>query len=112
MEHFLSSLAGCICILAPALAQELGMEAQGLQTVVEGTLDVRRFLAEDGVKPGFRTVRVRVRLKTREPQVQVDCLKEDFERRCPFHYMLKETGALVDSQWEAVSPEQRRQAVG
>jgi len=104
MEHFLSSLAGCVCIITPALAQELEMEIQGLQVQVEGSLDVRGFLGQDGIRPAFSTVKVHVRLKTRESQEQANHLKEEFERRCPFHYMLVESGASLDSRWEAVPP--------
>jgi len=104
MEHFLSSLAGCICVLTPALAQDLGIEIRNLEAEVEGTLDVRGFLGENGVKPAFYMLKIRVRLKSHEPQDRIDRLREEFERRCPFHYMLKETGASLDSRWEAIRP--------
>ena len=102
IEHFLSALGGCICILGSALAQKLGLDVRALEVEVEGALDVRGFLAEDGVRSRFGTVRTRVKVTTREAQERIYRLREEFERRCPVTTMLEDAGTVLDSSWLAV----------
>ncbi len=109
IEHFLAAFGGCICILGSALAREMGLDVRGLEAEGEGTLDVRGFLAEDGITSQFRTVKARVLVATNETQEQIDRLKVEFERRCPFHTMLVNAGTALDSQWEAIRPRGRGQ---
>jgi uncharacterized OsmC-like protein len=64
VEHLLGALAGCVTVVGHLVADERGIEIDGLATHVEGDLDPRTYRGEttgsDDPRAGFQSIRVTV----------------------------------------------------
>lgn len=65
VEHLLHALASCVTTSMVAHAAVRGIEIQGLESELEGDIDLRGFLGIDpNVPRGYTNVRVRFKVKT------------------------------------------------
>ena len=69
VEYVLHALAGCLTTTLVYHAAARGIEIRGVESTLEGDLDVRGLLAiDDGVRPGFREIRVTFRIDSDAPE--------------------------------------------
>lgn len=84
VEAALGALLACQTVTYRFWAARLGIVLDDVELDAEGDLDVRGFFGlEPGVRPGFSTVRVRVRLVGPESQERYDELARVVEEHCP-----------------------------
>ena len=59
VEVMLSSLSGCLNVVAHIVAKEMGYDLKGLEINIEGDLDPLRFMGRsDAQRAGFKEIRV------------------------------------------------------
>jgi putative redox protein len=86
VEHALIALASCQAVTYRFWAAQLGIELDSLEVVAEGDLDVRGFFGfDDGVRPGFTSVRLTVTPSGPEPAERYQQLADAVDAHCPVY---------------------------
>lgn len=86
VEHALIALASCQAITYRFWAAQLGIELEDLEVIAEGDLDVRGFFGfDDGVRPGFTSVRLKVIPSGPEPAERYQQLADAVDAHCPVY---------------------------
>ncbi|WP_038038257.1 OsmC family protein [Thermorudis peleae] len=89
VELLLLALGACQEITYSVLAHQLGIQLDGVEIDLTGTLDLRGFLGLDpNIRPGFTKIEMRVRLQSPEPEERLRELAERVARVCPVEDML------------------------
>ena len=84
VEVALGSLIACQVVTYRFWADRLGIALEGVDVEAEGDLDVRGFFGlDDGVRPGFGAVRLRVALSGPESPQRYEELKAAVDAHCP-----------------------------
>ena len=84
VEHALIALASCQAITYRFWAAKLGIELDGLEVTAEGDLDVRGFFGfDDGVRPGFTSVRLQITPTGPESAERYQELADAVDAHCP-----------------------------
>jgi uncharacterized OsmC-like protein len=84
VESALAGLLSCQVVTYRFWAAKLDIPLEDVQVDVEGDLDVRGFFGlEDGVRPGFGEVRVKVRLGGPASPDQYRALQAAVDQHCP-----------------------------
>jgi uncharacterized OsmC-like protein len=84
VEYALIALGSCQAITYRLWAAQLGIALESVRVEVEGDLDVRGlFGISDSVRPGFSTVRLRVRLSGPESAERYEELSSAVDAHCP-----------------------------
>jgi len=84
VELVLAALGTCQEIVYAVYAPRAGVELEGVEVDVEGTLDPRGFLGVSGeARPGFESVRYRVRIQSPSEPEKVRELVRLVEEHCP-----------------------------
>lgn len=82
-DMLLEALAACAGVTLKAVATALEFDLKGGQVKVEGDLDFRGTLGVAKDAPvGFREIRMRFELETKEPRERIDTLAKLTERYC------------------------------
>lgn len=82
-EILLSALGGCITMVALGRAQMQHFQLDDFAVEVEGDRDTRGSKGSDQVRPGFLEIRIKVRMKSPEPQDRCDEFVRYVESLCP-----------------------------
>jgi putative redox protein len=100
----LASLATCQEITYRLYADALNIPLTGVAVRIEGDLDLRGFFAvEDGVRPGYRSIRATVRLDSPAPEADLTRLQETVNRHCPVLDIVQ-CATPVEISYERVLP--------
>jgi len=84
VEHALIALASCQAITYRFWAAKLGIELDGLEVTAAGDLDVRGFFGfDDGVRPGFTSVRLQITPTGPESAERYQELADAVDAHCP-----------------------------
>lgn len=84
VEHLLAALGSCQVISYQVWAEKLGLRLDAVDVSLAGDIDLRGFFGlEPGVRPGFGSIRVEVRLSGPETAVRYAELVRAVERHCP-----------------------------
>lgn len=84
LEHFLSSIAGCICAIARIKAKQERIELRGVKVNIEADIDKMFLLGKttEG-RAGFTEIRSFIELDADMSQEEKEKFIEEVERRCP-----------------------------
>lgn len=105
-ELLLASLASCQEITYRLYADALDIPLTSVAVRIEGDLDLRGFFAaEDGVRPGFQSIRAVVQLDSPAPESELTRLKETVDRHCPVLDIVQRA-TPVEISYERVPPRQ------
>lgn len=84
VETALAALLACQVVTYRVWAARLGVPLDAVEAEVEGDLDVRGFYGlDDGVRPGFGAVRLRVRLRGPASDDDYRALQAAVDEHCP-----------------------------
>lgn len=84
LEYFLMSLAGCLASVARIIAHQKKIQLRALSLSVEGDLDLDVLVGKNQVnRPGFRDIKVKVKLDADLSPAEKVAFLEEVERRCP-----------------------------
>ncbi|HSF26520.1 MAG TPA: OsmC family protein [Actinomycetes bacterium] len=84
VELALAGLASCQIVTYRVWAQKLGIELTDVDIAVDGDLDFRGFFGlDDDIRPGFRDIRVEVRLRGPETPERYAELQRVVDQHCP-----------------------------
>ncbi|PWR17991.1 OsmC family protein [Zavarzinia compransoris] len=84
VEYALAALGSCQAITYRVWAALLGLRFDRLEVAVEGDIDLRGFFGvDDGVRPGFQAIRVKVTVDGPETAARYAELTEAVNRHCP-----------------------------
>lgn len=84
VEHLLASLGSCQVITYQVWAAKLGIALETVEVAVTGELDVHGFFGFDpGVRPGFQSIGVTVRLTGPETSERYAELTKAVDEHCP-----------------------------
>lgn len=83
VEFLLASLASCVSIGLVTQAAKRGIELRDFEIDVEGDLDVRGYLGDRGVRPGFTDIRYTVRVDAAAPTDEVAEILRTVEETSP-----------------------------
>jgi putative redox protein len=90
VEAILSSLVGCLGIVACVVTNEKKIPFEGIDISVEGDLDPRGFMGQDkNVRPGMQSIRYNIKVKGNLSDTQLKEFLEEIEKRCPVSDTLK-----------------------
>ena len=82
------------------MAEKIRFDLQGLETAVEGVLDVRGRKGEADVPVHFASVRLHVKIKTTESDERVKRLIELAEKYCPVQSLIRAAVPDFVVTWE------------
>ena len=84
VEYALAALGSCQAITYQVWAAQLGVKLHKVEIGVDGDIDLRGFFGiDDGVRPGFNTVRIRVSLSGPESEARYRELAAAVDAHCP-----------------------------
>jgi uncharacterized OsmC-like protein len=84
VEYALASLGSCQAITYRIWAAQLGIELDKVEVEVDGDVDLRGFFGvDDTVRPGFESVRIKVRLIGPEDPARYEALAAAVDAHCP-----------------------------
>lgn len=86
VEYALAALAGCQIVTYRVWAARLGVRLDYVKVAASGDIDLRGFFgAGDGVRPGFKDVRVTAELVGPEEPHVYEELRRTVDAHCPVH---------------------------
>lgn len=84
VEYLLGAWAGCLNVVVHTVAEERGIEVDGVDIDVEGELDPRKLLgAAEDVRAGYQEIRVRIEVESDADRDALDALGAEVAERCP-----------------------------
>lgn len=83
VEMYLGSLGACTVITASAFARQCKVVLDELWVEVEGDLDKAGQMGYNGIRPGYKEIRLAYHFKTASPQKNLEKLLNLVETRCP-----------------------------
>lgn len=102
VELLLASLASCVSIGLVTQAAKRGVELRDFEVDVEGELDVRGYLGDEAVRPGFNTIRYTIRVDSDAAAETIEEIVRTAERTSPMFDNIS-NGVAVSSRVELAS---------
>ena len=102
VELLLASLTSCVSIGLVTHAAKRGVELRDFEIDVEGDLDVRGYLGDESVRPGFSAIRYSVRVESDAPPEVIEDIVGAAEQSSPMLDNIS-NGVPVSSQVEVTS---------
>jgi len=100
LEYVLISLCACMNVSTGRMAEKLRFEYEDLETYAEGVLDTRGRRGLADVPVHYKAVRLRVRIKTNEPDERLARLEELVGRYCPVDSLIRAAVPDYVVKWE------------
>ena len=82
------------------MAEKIHFDLQGLEAEAEGVLDIRGRKGEADVPVHFRSVRLRIKIKTSEPDERIQRLMPLAEKYCPVQSLIRAAVPDFVATWE------------
>jgi uncharacterized OsmC-like protein len=84
VEYLIGAWAGCLNVVVHTVAEERGIDVEGVEVEIEGDLDPRKFLgATDDVRAGYQGIDARIDVESDADRAALDALGEAVAERCP-----------------------------
>ncbi|HEX2224766.1 MAG TPA: OsmC family protein [Thermoanaerobaculia bacterium] len=84
LEFIFAAHGGCLSYMTFFIGKELGIDVQGTEVTVSGSLDPAKFAGKDrSVRAGYQAVNVEIRVKADATPEQLEKLRQEVEARCP-----------------------------
>lgn len=99
MQYVVGAVNGCVTVVIEAVAGELGVAIEKIDTFSHARQDVRGFRGTADVSPHFRTFTLEVHLRTPVPESGLDVFKAQVEKRCPAINLVRDAGVEFDLVW-------------
>lgn len=97
VEFILHGLAGCVTTTTVYHAAAHGIHIEELETTLEGDLDLQGLLQTDpAVKPGYRQISVRMRIRSDATDKQVEMLKSFYKYSPVFDTLIRAVKVTVN----------------
>jgi uncharacterized OsmC-like protein len=98
VQNLLHALAGCVTTGVVYQAAARGLKIDELTSTIEGDLDLRGFLGlSEDVRPGFRNIRLTLRIKSPEPRERIEELLQYAQKLSPvLDSVANETAVAVE----------------
>jgi len=96
-DFFISSVALCENVIFARNAAINGLPVDSLETVAEGSWDMKGLYEIDGAEPSFRDIKVETRLRTSGPVSEAVRVAKLTHRRCPIYATLRKSLELTFS---------------
>ena len=104
LEALLASYAGSLNVVGHFVAKTMDFDLRDWQFTISADLDPRGMYGLARVGNAFPTVRVDVAVTTGESLRRLTELRQEIERRCPVHNLLKNAGVRFRQRWTRVPP--------
>ena len=99
MQYVVGAVNGCVTVVIEAVAAELGIAVDGIDTFSHAKQDVRGFRGTANVSPHFKDFTLTVDLQTPVPETELDVFKAQVEKRCPAINLVRDAGVDFDLVW-------------
>ncbi|MFD7012722.1 OsmC family protein [Rhodococcus jostii] len=83
VEFLLVSLGACQEILYQITASMMGIELDSVTVYLKGNLDVRGFMGEEGIPPGYQQITFETRIESQADAKAIEALVHTVEANCP-----------------------------
>jgi len=83
VELLLASLTSCVSIGLVTQAAKRGVELRDFEIEVEGDIDIRGYLGDEDVRPGFGAIRYTVKVDSEAPSELIEEIVRAAERTSP-----------------------------
>ncbi len=94
VESMLAALGTCGLFVFEAAAQELDIPMESATATVQGDLDMRGLVGEEGVNPRVQEFRVHLDVEGPDAE-QIEALNEQWSLRCPIYTTLVKSAPIV-----------------
>jgi uncharacterized OsmC-like protein len=94
-DFFISSVALCENVIFARNAALKGLPVDWLETVAEGTWNMKGLYEIEGAEPSFKSIKVETRLRTRGPVQEAAEVARLTHRRCPIYATLRKSVDMV-----------------
>ncbi|WP_281976251.1 OsmC family protein [Halobacillus litoralis] len=99
LATLLVSLVGCENAIANFVAKEMEFDLQGIDFEVNGELDPRGMMGEEGVRPYFQKITVNATVHTSESEERLNELQEKVDQRCPVYTTMVAADVEMIPNW-------------
>ncbi|KGX85772.1 OsmC family protein [Pontibacillus litoralis] len=99
LETLLAALSGCESAVSNMVAKEMNFDLQGIEFDIQGELDPRGFMGQEGIRRHFEKVTLRAVVETSESEARIQELKAIVDDRCPVYQTLVAAGVEMDTEW-------------
>lgn len=102
MQYVVGAVNGCVTVVIEAVAKELDITVESIETRSQAQQDVRGFRGTADVSPHFLDFTLTVTVRTPVPEVDLDSFKVQVERRCPAINLIRDAGVDFELVWHVV----------
>jgi putative redox protein len=108
LESILVALNSCTAMIMHILRREMKFDLQGVKFEAEGVHDVRRvemkrtgklFSQVEPIAYHYHKVIQKIHIRTSEPEERLAKFREEVERLCPVHALLRDAKVNVRTDW-------------
>jgi uncharacterized OsmC-like protein len=103
LQGVLGALCACKSVTFSRTAQEMDFKYDSIEYDAAFTIDIRGRKGMRGVTPHFQTVKLEVKVRTKEDLDRLDAVVEETQNRCPVYNLIKDAGVKIDTVWLRVS---------
>ncbi|MGD6793846.1 OsmC family protein [Metabacillus indicus] len=100
LATLLISLAGCENAIANFVAKEIKFDLQGIDFDINGELDPRGMMGEEGIRPYFQKITINAKVKTSESEERVSELQRIVDARCPVYTTMVAADVEMIPNWK------------
>ncbi|MDJ0336664.1 OsmC family protein [Cryobacterium sp. PH31-O1] len=100
MEFLAGAVNGCITVTIEAVATELGIRLDQIETLTRSHIDVRGFTGTADVSPHFSDYSLLVQIVTPAAEPKLGELRRAVEKRCPAISLLRDADIPIDLHWQ------------
>lgn len=102
LQSVVGALCGCEAVTFRRTAAEMDFEYSGIDFEAAFTIDIRGRMGDRKVRPHFQTVKVHIKVTTKQSAAELKEVIEETEARCPVMNLLQDAGVKLEVQWQHI----------
>lgn len=102
-ETMLGALAGCTNVITHKIAASMGIELVTMNVDVDAQFDRRGVTLAEEIAVPFPRIKLTISLTTSADETQIASIRRDLERFCPVSKVLRESGSVIEEEWNVTS---------
>lgn len=102
LQAVVGALCGCEAVTFRRTASEMNFEYSDISFDASFTIDIRGRMGDRSVRPHFQTVKVHIKVRTKESPADLTRVIEETEARCPVMNLLQDAKVKLEVKWEHI----------
>ncbi|MFA5919378.1 MAG: OsmC family protein [Candidatus Nanopelagicaceae bacterium] len=102
LQAVVGALCGCEAVTFRRTASEMNFEYSDIAFDAGFTIDIRGRMGDRSVRPHFQSVKVHIRVTTKQSPEELTRVIEETEARCPVMNLLQDAKVKLEVKWQHI----------